>query len=280
MESERIPQEKVIKASQLKKRQPKMAIADNRPESVMQARLCNIIQCSGVVQRGEIEYEPHEGRIKLEDGPEIGGKKMFFTQAGNHYYVEVYGEKGWLGEVAIEAGNPESISLHTHSTEGGGLAPFMFPEVIDKIRKYLPNVKHILMAPAPGAASKKVIEMLSEAFGDASIHARAKREQAQRRSKKSASSVKFALNQWDPAMLEEHRLHLHALAERAYPGLNITYDDGNFIGNEIPSLPSKVPEEVITMLSGSDPMKTGPGINVRGAALAKLLGKDDADVLE
>lgn len=181
---------------------------------------------SPVVQRGGVKWTPHHNREKIEELASGGGNAAFYTKDDNTFYVEAWKKEDnrsvYTGHIQIQR-QGDYIILHTRSEPGydGGLSSILMGLAMKKIAKEFSGYKTVQMTPAPGAASKKTIEMLSSAFGDQDLHQQAESLRQQRKKSPGIPPPKEEteeerdkrLQTFDPAMMEEHLFHLRALAE-------------------------------------------------------------------
>ena len=97
------------------------------------------------------------------------------------------------------------------------------------------DFERVNMTPAPGAASKKVIEILSRLVGDEKMHEMAEFLRLERKEKEKKKKKKVRtdeeLQTWDPDMMAEHGLHLEALyRSEKTGGMKIQGSSGYIVG--------------------------------------------------
>lgn len=233
-----------------------------------------------IAQGGGNKWAEHSNRELMEYRGSAGGGHIYLTREKNKprsMYVEIWGKGEYLGGVNIVVNGDGSLALHTTSVEGkaGGLALAMFPEALKVIREgKAGDVNEIRMTPAPGAASKKVIEMLSAKFGNQEIHKMAEKERLKRLKSGKKRDPNLGLNDWDPDIDEEHLYHLLALQYEQPEGLSLMSGGGFITGPGVKDLPEQ-PEDKIKRIkrkreAGID-AEGGYGIELTGAALERML---------
>ncbi len=216
-----------------------------------------------VIQLGGSKWTEHRGRELIKKRWESGGFACFLTRDGESFYVEAWrGEKDnleYAGAVQIDPKGEELI-MHTRSEMGmeGGLGMVMMNEAVKIVAEKLSGFKFVQMTPAPGAASKKVIEILSATVGNPEIHSEAMEMQQIRKNwekenkgleerKETKEERDNRLQTWSPMLLKEHSLHLESLvSSKNTKGIQISGPAGGLIGfpKEATSEPSKHVETI------------------------------------
>jgi hypothetical protein len=235
-------------------------------------------QLSAPIQLGGNKWAPHHERKLVEEIGEIGGGIVYLTMKDDtQFYVEAWTKKPYeyAGAVNIHVKGKGVVALHTTSDAGkaGGLSLLMFGQAIKLMGAgKFGAITKIEMTPAPGAASKKVIELLSEKFGDPVHHAAAKALRDTRIATNAPRAKGIGLNDWDPAVIPEHQGHLDALAAVDVPGLSVMSGGGYITGPEKADFP-ETPAAKIARINGGNKsgVEGGYGITLSGGAVVTIL---------
>ncbi len=201
-----------------------------------------------IVQFGGSKWSSQEGREFIKEIGKRGGIALYLSKDAESMYVEAFrevdGKSKYGGAVQIVPSGID-VALHTRSMPGmeGGLGVVMMKEAMNVVAKRFSSFKFVQMTPAPGAASKKVIELLSEKIGTPEYHSNAKeirnirRDVLKRNPQVVTATVTSSedrderLQKWDPNVLPEHLEHLKAITTSdKTEGLQITGPAGGLVG--------------------------------------------------
>lgn len=236
-----------------------------------------------VAQRGGSKWTPHSDRQLIEKRWEKSGYACFYTKDDSSFYSEAWvGEKDniqYAGAVQIEP-KGEFLALHTRSEHGmeGGLGIYMMSEAVKLVAQFHRDYAFVQMTPAPGAASKKVIEILSAQIGTPEIHEKAVETQKLRQKWQKTHPADHSaeteeerverLQTWSPESLPEHMLHLESLvASSDTEGVQVTGPAGGLIGFDANAMAP--PSAHIETIS-SDEHASGYGIYIPMAKFLKV----------
>lgn len=238
-----------------------------------------------VIQYGGSKWTPHSDRQLLEKIGESSGIALYYTKDAESFYVEGWREtdkKKWVyaGAVQLEP-KGKFLAMHTRSEEGmeGGLGAVMMKMAIDVVVKHHTGFEFVQLTPAPGAASKKVIELLSQKVGDPDTHAEAENLRAIRiKDQKNAKSGQHSgdrdkrLQTWDPFILPEHLRHLESIVgSDQTDGIQITGPAGALVGFDESILAS--PADHVAAISANLEGASGYGIKIPMDKLLKIGGQ-------
>ncbi len=196
------------------------------------------------IQRGGAKWTPQGDREMIGKLFDSGGYASFYTKDADSHYVEAWKniDDTWtyVGYIQIVVvGN--AVVLHTRSEEGmdGGMLGAITVTAIKKVVEDFGGYATVNMMSAPGAASKKLIEMLSSTVGTPDIH---KEAEKLKKTRKEHGNVAKPLNEtpeerekrlqtWHPSMMSEHHLHLESLARSPENGdMTIVGPAGPLVG--------------------------------------------------
>ena len=236
---------------------------------------------ASVVQFGGSDWTPHSNRTFIKKLGESGGIALFYTRDAKSFYVEAFRTAGehqqYAGAVQIEP-KGEYLAMHTRSEEGmeGGLGVVMMKFAMDIAAQEHTGYKFVQLTPAPGAASKKVIELLSKKVGDPEKHAEAEGFQKLRtklmkgfeKSDEGEGDRDKRLQTWSPHVMVEHLLHLQALVKSdRTEGIQISGPAGGLIG--FPPEALAEPEAHVQAISNDD-HASGYGIMIPMQVFLKI----------
>ena len=233
-----------------------------------------------VIQLGGSKWTPHSDRTFIRKLGEKDGIALFYTRDATSFYVEGFRVDGehskYAGAVQIEP-KGTYLAMHTRSEEGmeGGLGVVMMKFAIDIAAKEHTDYEFVQLTPAPGAASKKVIELLSQKVGRPERHEQAEKEKKLRaklmegfEEPTEETDRDKRLQTWAPHVLPEHLLHLKALVESdRTEGIQISGPAGGLIGFDPQAL---VPPEEHVQVISMDEHASGYGIMIPMRVFLKI----------